>query len=372
MKKFAILLAVSSTFLFSCGTERLSTSTDDVYVNPAEEQKKQKLIAEERARQEALAQQKAEQARAAEKARIDSNKYYKDPQYNYEDYYDYEYASRLNRFTNPIGVGYYDNYYTNMYTYNQNPAYYGTSIYSSLNYGMPVGPSTSFGFGVSTGYGYNNGYYPGYGNHSYYDPFYNSGYGCACGSGYYGGYGAGYYGGYGYPSNTYMMGYNAGFYSGSMYSSWPYYNSYDVNSAYSKVNVGPRQSNVGSNTSGRTGGETAVRESQGSQQRYLESVSQQQSSSPRFMTIDQQERVRNYENSGTRIDGAREVISMPSGVNQGTRDSDRNRGNDKVMQRPAEPQRNDNTYRREEQQNTSPGRSEPSPRNSGGGATRPR
>src|SRR2546421_195880 len=42
--------------------------------------------------------------------------------FNYDDYYDYEYAARMRRFYNPVSsYGYYDNYYTNSYWYSGIP-----------------------------------------------------------------------------------------------------------------------------------------------------------------------------------------------------------------------------------------------------------
>ena len=90
----------------------------------------------------------------------------------YDDYYDYEYASRLRRFNDyNMGYGYYDDYYTNSYWYNYDPGFWGVSIYTGYNWWWP----------------------------SYYSrPWYGYGCGCGYGGGYWGGgYGYGY-GGYGY------------------------------------------------------------------------------------------------------------------------------------------------------------------------------
>src|SRR5690606_34044306 len=111
----------------------------------------------------------------------------------------YEYASRINRFHNPIGVGYYDSYYTNMYTYTGNPAFYGTSIYSGYGWGMPSQQFGVMSFGVSSCWGCGGGM--AYGS-SFYDPWCgcnrfgnNWGYGSGFGYGSYWGYGGGW--GYG-------------------------------------------------------------------------------------------------------------------------------------------------------------------------------
>lgn len=148
--------------------------------------------------------------------------YYDDDTYNNDDYYDYAYAVRIKRFHQPyIGIGYYDDYYTNLYWYNHNPYCWGTSIYSGYNWwGVP-----SFGFGWSWGWGsigWNWGFpYSGY-------------------------YGYGY--GYGYPywgGGSYWAGYNHGYWNGywNGYYAGNYYNSYDVNSHY----YGPRHNRGSSN-----------------------------------------------------------------------------------------------------------------------------
>ena len=58
-----------------------------------------------------------------------TNKYY-DSDFDYDDYYDYEYATRMRRFYHPASsYGYYDNYYTNSYWYSGNPFHWGLSVY---------------------------------------------------------------------------------------------------------------------------------------------------------------------------------------------------------------------------------------------------
>ena len=80
--------------------------------------------------------------------------------YDESDYYDYAYTARIRRFDNPvIGVGYYDDYYTNMYWYTYNPNYWGVSIYLGYNWWYP-----------SWSWYYRPYYYSYWG---YYDPFFN-------------------------------------------------------------------------------------------------------------------------------------------------------------------------------------------------------
>ena len=244
MKKLLVLTISVIALLSSCKTTELgSYADDDVYINPKEEKQKQQVAAQEQAKKEALQKQADEQAAiaraAAQKAKDDANPYYKDPSYNKDDYYDYQYASRVNRFQNPMmGASYYDPYYTNMYTYTQNPALYGTSIYSTYNYGMPSSVFTNYsngfsmGFGSSYGYG-NYGYNTmGYGNYGYgYNPYgYNSyGYNPYAYGSYYGGYGynSGFYSGLGYSNYGYGGGYYSPYYNGYNSGQWGYVNGLD-------------------------------------------------------------------------------------------------------------------------------------------------
>jgi hypothetical protein len=239
-----VLGAFAIAVLFSSceSTSKLPTGGDDVYLDPKKDRSYFHKV-EEPKPAEAMAVQKT--------AAVDTsnNPYYKDKKFNYDDYYDNQYASRIRRFHNPCnGVGYYDSYYTNSYFYNYNPYQYGVSIYNGYNFWGPsynnymyvpnynwggyYGYGSNYGYnsyyGSSIGIGYSSGYYnnwcnpysfgysPYYGYNSFYNPYYSP---------YGGGYG---YGGYGYGYNPY--GYN---------------NSYDYNSyAY----YGPRVSHSGHNS----------------------------------------------------------------------------------------------------------------------------
>lgn len=325
MKNFLVFAAMLSLVLSSCKTSELTSYTDDIYVMPSEERKLAKIAAEEKAKQVAIEKQKQEDARLAEKARIDANPYYKDPEYNKDDYYDYAYSSRLNRFSSPIlGAGYYDPYYTNAYTYNQNPAMYGTSIYSSYNYGMP---SMQFGYlsmgfsnSFNSGYGYNNynnGYYSnnGYGyNNSYWGNNYYTGYnsyGCNNGFGYnpYYSYNVGNY-------NSYNLGYYNGYNNGWNNAGWGYFNSYDPNSTQSAMQFGVRGSNSGGNSSNNS--ESGASNSQGNniRQQFFESVNQQQSSSPRFTEVVRGQRA-SGSNNNPRFESSNNTNAQQGNYNSG-------------------------------------------------------
>jgi len=124
-----------------------------------------------------------------------------------EEYYDYDYASRIDRFYNNTGsFGYYAPVYTGYY-----PSY-GPSLSIGYGWGMP---SSYFSFGFN--YGWGGGYY----NPWCYDPWYcNSWYGYP-----YYGYGGSYWAGY---NNGYWNGYYAGgggYYPGGGETIYPgYYN----------------------------------------------------------------------------------------------------------------------------------------------------
>lgn len=134
-----------------------------------------------------------------------TNNYYGD---YYEDDNDYFYSSRIRRFHRSNNAwGYYDPWYTNMYYYNYDPFYWGTSIY--------VGGWPYYGWGWNNwgwggGFGWNGGWNNGWG--------WNGGFGTpAC----YGGWGGGYWNGY---NNGYWNGYYDGMAHGG------YYNTFDSNS----------------------------------------------------------------------------------------------------------------------------------------------
>lgn len=276
MKKVIIIAGIIALFMSACTNLKKTTYNDDVYVDPKEEKlERDRLALEKKNKEEQEAKKQAEELaakKAEQKAKDDNNPAYKEPVYDKDDYYDYQYASRLRRFNNPVyGLGYYDNYYTNYYWYNGNPAYYGASIYNSYNWWGPsysCGPN--FGFGMSYNYGYGNSYY-GYNPYGY-NPYY--GYNNGYWQGFYSGYNHGYYNGYnGYP---YSMGYNSPYYGG-----WGYYNSYDANSGYNKSTYAPRTSHDGGN-SGRVSNPGTNANIDGYSAQYIQGVINQQENTPKF------------------------------------------------------------------------------------------
>lgn len=288
MKKLVIIINLALVLLSSCVTQKTGTSTynDDVYANPKEDR-----IADARAAELKKQEQQAIDKRyndsiakvnQAQKEIDDANPNYKEREFKYDDYYDYEYATRVRRFNNRIdGLSYYDNYYTNSYWYNPNPYNYGVSVYNgyswwgssynSYSYNPSVNFYSNWGWGCNSGYGYNGynpymaGYAQGYNNgfnNGYFGSYY--GYGNPYGfNGYGNPYGYGGYGGYGY---------------NNPYNGWGYYNSYDLNSSYS---YGPRSSHGGGN-SRRTSNPGINGNRESYSQKYINTVNEQQIRTAKF------------------------------------------------------------------------------------------
>jgi hypothetical protein len=302
MKKLSILfIGCFCLTLISCKTRfdnLAANSNDDVYYNPAKDPKPvantqnnttNNGVAQNpnNSRQAQAYNPNAGKIAATHADSINPN--YKDPNFNYDDYYDNAYAARVSRFQNPIyGTGYYDSYYTNQYSYTGNPSNYGNSIYNNYpssmynsynNYGMGsgmygynsygmnsmygsgYGSSLSFGMGYGSMYGsgYGMGYNPFAMNYGGYNPYGMSGYYSSMGYGGYNPYGMGYSpygysGGYGYGMGGY--GYNPY----STMSCGGYYNPYDYNSVSSNTHNGPRTTHTGGNSTVTSNGPRGLRE----------------------------------------------------------------------------------------------------------------
>ena len=288
MKNLVIISAIASLLFSACKTTQLSTYSDDVYSNPADDKRLAKLEAEQRAKKDLETKQKQEDERLAKKAKDDSNPLYQDPNYNQDDYYDYQYASRVRRFNQPInGAGYYDNYYTNQYYYNQNASCYGSSIYSTYGY-MPSNQFYNYSNGLSMSFGYGNGYnhfnntpysycgntygnYNSYGNNNYYG---NNAYNPY-------GYNNFYGNNYGTINNYYGNNYN------NNNGGWGYLNGQDPNSNYAAMYNGPRGSNGGNNGGRSSSAGMAVPEDlqYKAKNDFFQSVVQKQEVTPRFTEI---------------------------------------------------------------------------------------
>lgn len=268
--KTALKLIVAAALLVSyssCKTFKdLSKQKDgdDVYFSMKDAKKeraaeKKKAEAEQKRKEEEAAQKQIQENNAKAMATSPGSDYYNEP-FDYDDYYDYEYAARLRRFhSSAPSPNYYDNYYTNSYYYNQNPNYYGASVYNSYSFWGPSAyayhycPSAYFYY--NSGWAWGTGMYYGnpYGYGGYYDPWANQGWGYNPYYSYYGGWNSGYcnYGynpwGYGYNPYGYGNGYGYGNNYGNGNNNY-YYNSYDENSDY----YGPRHSPT--STDGRVAG----------------------------------------------------------------------------------------------------------------------
>ncbi|GIV26260.1 MAG: hypothetical protein KatS3mg027_0074 [Bacteroidia bacterium] len=192
MKTFNIKLfvfGIGFLFLVSCSSLKNISFYDDTdsYVNAKKErQQRMEMLAKQRKQQEER-QKYIQDSIAKEQEKLNNNPYYKEPNYSKDDYYDYEYASRIKRFYNPVsGLGYYDNWYTNCGFYGC--PNYGSSIYMgwgnfspymSIGYNYMWGsPYYSYGLGWGYPYSYWNnwGYSPWYGYSPYYGGYYPYGY----------------------------------------------------------------------------------------------------------------------------------------------------------------------------------------------------
>ena len=152
--------------------------------------------------------------------------YAPDPNYSADDYYDYEYASRIRRFHAPVYSNYYyDDVYTNSYWYDPFPYNVGLSIYSGGFYGNNWGWNNGWNNGGWNNGGWNNGW-NNFGRNNWYngyDPFWNNPY--AWNNPFnnnFGGYNNGYW-------NGYYDGLYGGNYWNNPYCNGGYFNSFDAN-----------------------------------------------------------------------------------------------------------------------------------------------
>ncbi|MBP8033289.1 MAG: hypothetical protein KAZ71_01760 [Bacteroidia bacterium] len=300
MKKLVVIFNLAFVLLSSCVTQKKGTSTynDDVYANPKEDRIEDARIAAEKKQAKEASDKRYNDSIAAvkkaQKDKDDANPYYKDKEFKYDDYYDYEYATRVKRFNNNInGLSYYDNYYTNSYWYNQNPYNYGVSVYNGYSWWGPsynsysYNPSINFysnwGWGCNSGYGYSGynpymaGYMQGY-NNGFNNGYFGNPYGYGSPYGYGGSFGFGY-GNYGYGNYGYGNPYGYGGYGYN--NGWGYYNSYDNNSSYT---YGPRSSHGGGN-SRRTSNPGTGEKRESYSDKYVKDIAEQQIRTDKFTEI---------------------------------------------------------------------------------------
>lgn len=151
--------------------------------------------------------------------------------YNPDDYYDYEYSARIRRFHNPLPFNsYYDDYYTDLYWYTNNPYTWGTSIYTGYWGSSYWGPGYGVGIGWNWGWGS-----IGFGWSS---PYYGWGYP-------YYGWNSGYYG-WGYP-------WYGGYWNGYMDGWWDHHYHHGGGIHYDDIAWGPRANRGSSNLNGSNG-----------------------------------------------------------------------------------------------------------------------
>jgi hypothetical protein len=241
------LLIISALILSACQTSYVATSAyDDVYYTPKNAAGKSTLSSQENtnpglnygnnAETERFTQTSDPEVKYVEgqdntatysEETLPSPSSESSDEYYYveegtDDYYDYDYASRINHFNGSyVDAGYYSPIYTGI---GYSP-YSGFGMSVGYGYGMPYA-----GFSMSLGWGMG---YPYYYDPWYYDPWY------------YPYYGYGYYPYYGYPyyGGSYWCGYYDGYYAGS----GGYYPSDGGN--YSGNYYGPRNSRSGSQIS---------------------------------------------------------------------------------------------------------------------------
>lgn len=244
MKLLLSITAITATlFMAGCSSSYQSTASpqDDVYYNPYNAEAEQQYADSRSSKTSATRSSDDTFKGEYQEADPDSSKDVKSSR-AYDEYYDYEYSSRIRRFHNDHYYdNYYHDYYTNRYWYSYDPYFYGTSIYvstypwSSYSYVRPV---YGYGFNMWTGPHWYRSYHPMYGSLYAYSTF---GYPYW---GYYSTHYAGYYGG--------MYG---GLYGGYYGNYGGYYNTIDENSNYYYARRDNRGggSGLGQSTAGRRG-----------------------------------------------------------------------------------------------------------------------
>jgi hypothetical protein len=206
MKKKIFLLSILTIFAFL-----FVNAQDDVYYSPKKSKKMVVVQPVTPLPQDTIVD--------STKFVQDGDTYITNNYYNDEDYYDFQYSSRLKRFhSNYYLNSYYSDYYTNLYWYDYDPYDWGISIYFGYNFWDPYyyTPWHNPHYYGWDNWRWNRWHYWDYG---WYNPYYYHH----------------YYGHWNYWNGWY----------GSGYWNKPYYNSYDNNSGFY---IGHRNS-VGGNLS---------------------------------------------------------------------------------------------------------------------------
>ncbi|MDE7150239.1 MAG: hypothetical protein K2O01_07535, partial [Bacteroidales bacterium] len=244
-------LGLTAVLACGCNSVYMNFDYDDIYGHaPSRNQERQMLSKAARGQSDA---QSVENAYYYDEETGEYYLYendtaaYEYPAFDYDNYYDYEYSSRLKRFHQDdyITDDYYDDYYTNTYWYDQNPYSYGTSIYLGYNNWVPSFTVYGGGWSLGLSYGYDPFWYRSYRywpSYSYWD------------WGWPGYWGPGYWHGWGWGSgywNGYWDGYHDGFWGNHWACNDYFYNSFDKNTYY-KQEIRRGHSNAGSGSGGNS------------------------------------------------------------------------------------------------------------------------
>ena len=215
------LLAVAITVLAAgCGVSSEGIYFDDIYADNAEiaEQEKASVKKEERNiyKNHRFEMQDNSYAETMEEDVIPE-----DTVFDIDDYYDYAYTARIKRFHRPRPVvGYYDDFYTNLCWYDDDPIYWGSSIYLGYHWWYPSWSRYYWGWGWNHWYG----------SPWHYDPW---------------GWG------YAYHHHPYYYGWH---HYGWGHHYTPYFNSRDRNSNFYRPNYGEGSIARRNNNNGNNGG----------------------------------------------------------------------------------------------------------------------
>jgi hypothetical protein len=262
MKTVLFSSALSLIILSSCSSYRpASVEPDDRYFSLSDARKEQrqlKKLREESAQNtnpepELSNYKRIQDATPDEQSAADpGNAAVINNYYEMDDYYDYMYASRLRRFHRPFGgFSYYNPFYTNMYWYNYDPLFFGTSIYTTYPFFNPFvpwgfnnwNPGWNFGWSSWSGFYMNHGwggYNPwGWNNFGFFphpSPFYYNPWAC---------HPFGFGMGMGAWNNGFMHGYQSALFQQNFAFNQMYYNSFDQNTFVSPVVQKPNTGGFG-------------------------------------------------------------------------------------------------------------------------------
>lgn len=258
MKTIFLLSASCLLVLSACSTYKPGAiEPDDRYFSLADARKEQRQLkklkeepAEEVQRSPELSNYKQyrDDSPADEQPAQNGNNTVINNNYDMDDYYDYMYASRIRRFHRSFPFNsYYDPFYTNLFWYNNDPFFFGTSIYTTYSFFNPYVPwgfnywrpgwsfgwsswsgfNMNYGWGFYNPWGWNNfGFFPNY------SPFFYNPWAC-------------HPFGFGGWNNGFMHGYQMALFQQNFNYNQMYYNSFDQNSFVNPAVVKPSTGGFG-------------------------------------------------------------------------------------------------------------------------------